>query len=382
MQDMEAFFNDFPQVSKVQWLEQIARDLKDRPIESLRWQVGPDLLVDPLVHADDFAQAMPDASGTLRWEIAQNIAVTTPSEANALALEALQHGAEALRFDLVETPAPTDFEIMFEGVYLDFISLHFAGAGLKTNPGAVFIGLDKLSASRGLDAKQLYGTLAYDPTAASLSDWPYLADLMKHAETTLPRFRLIGLDATQISVNPADAVSELVALLGCANRCFTKLTGQGIAPSTIAANLHVSMALGSSYFFEMARLRAFRLLWLHLLEAWGVAPEYPELEVQFKPDVYDDNLYANMIKAATMAMSAVLGGANRIYVLPYDAGRETQAVYPPALGRRLARNVQHLLKMESGFEDLSADPAAGSYYLETLTNQLAEKAWAEFRDVS
>jgi methylmalonyl-CoA mutase len=79
-----------------------------------------------------------------------------------------------------------------------------------------------------------------------------------------------------------------------------------------------------------------------------------------------------------MSMSAVLGGADRLTVLPYDAGREAQATYPQAFSRRMARNVQHLLKMESGFDQL-ADPAAGSYYIETLTRQLAERAWTEFR---
>lgn len=379
MQDLNAFFSDFPPVSKAQWLEQIARDLKDRPIESLRWQAGPGLVIDPLVHADDFTQPLPDAAGSLRWEIAESIDATTPSECNARAIEALQHGVEALRINFQESPSPSDFETMFEGVYADFIGLHFAGAGLKSNPGAVCLGLDKLATARGFNTAQLRGTLAYDPTEAVLPDWRYLADLIEHTSGALPQFRIIGLDVTKASVKPEDAVNELVSLLDRANRCFEKLTERGVAPEKVAANLHVSLGLGSSYFFEMARLRAFRLLWLHLLEAWGVAPEYPEIEVHFHPDAYDDNLYTNMIKAATMAMSAVLGGANRLYVLPYDAGRESKATYPPAFGRRIARNVQHLLKMESGFEALSADPAAGSYYLETLTNQLAEATWQTFK---
>lgn len=379
MQDLNVFFSDFPPVSKAQWLEQIARDLKDRPIESLRWQAGAGLVIDPLVHADDFAQPLPDAANLLRWEIAESIAAGTPAEANAQAIEALQFGAEALRFELTKLPSPTDFDVLFEGVFPEYISLHFAGHGLQESPGAVIIGLDRLLASRQLAASQLRGTLAYDATAAKLPDWRYLADLIQHTAVAHPNFRLIGLDATGASVKPEDAVGELVSLLKRANLYFVKLTERGIAPETVAANLHVSIGLGSSYFFEMARLRAFRVLWLHLLEAWGVSPEYPELEVHFHPDAYDDNLYANMIKAATMAMSAVLGGANRLFVRSYDAGREAQATYPPAFGRRIARNVQHLLKMESGFEDLSADPAAGSYYLETLTNQLAEATWQTFK---
>ena len=107
-----------------------------------------------------------------------------------------------------------------------------------------------------------------------------------------------------------------------------------------------------------------------------LAPTLPALAVSFRPNAYTDDLYTNMIRATTMSMSAVLGGAARLTVLPYDAGREALATYPQAFSRRIARNVQHLLKMESGFDQLS-DPAAGSYYIETLTRQLADQMWRE-----
>ncbi len=126
-------------------------------------------------------------------------------------------------------------------------------------------------------------------------------------------------------------------------------------------------------------MRAFKLLWLHILKVWNAPLTLPATAVHFNIDAYTDDLYTNMIRATTMAMSAVLGGADRLTVLPYDAGREASAQYPPAFGRRIARNVQHLLQLESGLGDIP-DPAAGSYYIETLTRQLAEAAWKEFRN--
>ena len=101
------------------------------------------------------------------------------------------------------------------------------------------------------------------------------------------------------------------------------------------------------------------------------------VSARFRADVYTDDLHTNMIAATTMAMSAVLGGADRLTVLPFDTGREEQSPYPQAFSRRIARNVQQLLKLESGLAEV-ADPAAGSYYIEQLTRQLAEKAWEEF----
>jgi len=160
------------------------------------------------------------------------------------------------------------------------------------------------------------------------------------------------------------------------NLYLEKLTERGLSPAEAANTLQFSIALGKSYFLEIARIRAFKLLWLNVLKAWGAPLDYPAVEAHFQPEAYSDELHTNMIRATTMAMSAVLGGADRLTVLPYDAGREAQATYSQSFSRRIARNVQHLLKMESFFHEIP-DAAAGSYYIEKLTQQLAEKAWAE-----
>jgi methylmalonyl-CoA mutase len=175
-------------------------------------------------------------------------------------------------------------------------------------------------------------------------------------------------------------VDELTVLLQLGNQYLTKMHERGLSPAQTAAQLHFSIAIGDHYFLEMAKLRAFRQLWLHVLQSWNAPLQYPYISVSFKPAVYQDDLYTNLIRATTMAMSAVLGGANRLTVMPYDEGREALASYPPAFGRRMARNVQHLLKMECHLDE-AIDAMAGSYYLETLTRQLGEKAWqrnAEF----
>jgi methylmalonyl-CoA mutase len=168
-----------------------------------------------------------------------------------------------------------------------------------------------------------------------------------------------------------------VGSLRRANTYLSKLSERGIAPSEVAAALQFSDSVGKSYFYEIARLRAFKLLWFNVLNAWGIPLQSPCVAVQFQPEAYTDELYTNMVRGTTMAMSAVMGGAARLSVLPYDAGRETQSERSAAFSRRIARNVQHLLKMESSLHEI-ADPAAGSYYIERLTHQLAEQAWAAF----
>ncbi|MEZ4891464.1 MAG: methylmalonyl-CoA mutase family protein [Saprospiraceae bacterium] len=131
-------------------------------------------------------------------------------------------------------------------------------------------------------------------------------------------------------------------------------------------------------FFEIAKLRALRLLWFNLLKAWEIPLKAPVVHASINSESYSDNLYSNMISGTTAAMSAIMGGVDRLTVLPYDSGRESVATYPKAFSRRIARNVQHLLKLESNLHELN-DPAAGSYYIEHLSAKIAEKAWQEFK---
>ncbi|MBX2891759.1 MAG: hypothetical protein KF734_12565 [Saprospiraceae bacterium] len=369
------FFSDFPPVSKEAWLRQIAKDLKGRPLEELDWMLDEGLRVSPFAHADDFAQPpTPMLGRPTHWEICEDVLVADPVAANRQALEALEGGAEGLRFIFETSPDWADFQQVFEKIHLDFIGLHFAGAGVRGNPGLVLGFLERLAQQRDTPPQRLCGSFAYDPaTSAGIVDWRYLVDLLGFANTQFPRFKL-----ATIAVNSSPSAETLGAGLKHANLYFQKLTERGLSASAVAGALQLSVVIEKSYFLEIARIRALKLLWLNALQAWGAPLEYPVVEVSFRPEAYSDELYTNMIRATTMAMSAVLGGADRLTVLPYDEGREALATYSKPFSRRIARNVQHLLKME-GFFDEIPDAAAGSYYIEQLTQQLAERAWASFR---
>jgi len=368
---MKNLFSEFPQVSKADWLRQITKDLKDKPLEELNWTMPNGLVVSPFVHADDFDKPPATLSEQPNtWEICEDIRVGDPAVANRQALDALEGGAEGLCFWLDRPLERTDFEQLLQGIHLDFIGLHFAGTAVSQNPGMVLGLLENLAQQSGLSCTQLKGSLAYDPVPVSkIVDWRYMADLLEYTRDRFPRFKIIKVGVVE--------ETELSVLLRNANIYLQKLSERGIPIADIAQVMQFAVPLGKSYFVEIARLRALKLLWFNLLNAWKAPLQPPFIAVSFQTEAYSDDLYTNMIRATTMAMSAVQGGASRLTVLPYDAGREEVASYPQAFGRRIARNVQHLLKMESAL-DAVADPAAGSYYIETLTEQLAEKAWAEF----
>lgn len=360
--------SEFPPVSKAEWLNQVAKDLKGRPMEELLWTRADGSVFTPFVHADDFQQPPASLESTdNNWEIVEEIQVSDPVTANRQALEALEGGAESLCFVLHSTPDAATFGQLLDGIYLDYIGLHFAGKAVDTNPGIFLALLESLAAQKGISTTALKGSLAYDPVpVSSVVDWRYLAELIEYARTKFPQFKLIRV-AASADTNLKDTILH-------ANTYLKNLSEKGLSVSEISQTMEFSIAIGKSYFVEIARIRALKLLWLNLLQAWKAPLKYPSIAVQYQPETYTDDLYTNMIRATTMAMSAVQGGAARLTVLPYDAGRESQAKYPATFSRRIARNVQHLLKMESALDAVS-DPSAGSYYIETLTRQMAEKAW-------
>lgn len=368
-------FNEFPAVTKEEWLQKISKDLKGTTLEDLSWPLAEGLIVDPFAHADDFPvppQPLDIAAHT--WEICEDIPVSDPEVARQMALAALEGGAEGLCFWLESPVDAEDFARMLDGIYLDFAGLHFAGPGVDANPALVLSHLSQIALGKGLKTASLRGSLAYDPALHhERVDWRYLADLLQFASERFPGFSMITVHAASDNT----PVDDLVSLLRQGQLYLQKMSERGIAPEQTLAHIQFSVPIGSSYFYEMAKIRAFRLLWLHLLKAWKTPLQFPYIAVRFREQQYTDDIYTNMIRGTTMAMSAVIGGADRLTVLPYDAERQAMATYPPAFGRRIARNVQQLLKMESGFDALS-DPAAGSYYIEKLTLQLAAAAWKKF----
>lgn len=365
---------EFPFVSKADWLAQIQKDLKGGQPEGLNWVLNERITISPLLAASDFPELPAPLSTGSGWEISENVDAADPVLANAQALEALRAGAEGLNFYLHTAPDQQFMSLLLKDVYIDFIGLHFSGPGMVANPGAILALLAGLAEERGIPVAQLKGSLAYNPIVQTeRPDWRYLKELIELGNEQFPGFRLLSLSATADSPD-----TELAGLLSLANQYLERLTQHGLSPAAAAATMVCTVEVGPLYFVEIAKLRALKVLWLNLLKGWEAQGGYPFISATFASSAYADALYTNMIRATTMAMSSVLGGANQLTVKPYDEGRESLAQHAQSFGRRIARNVQHLLKMESGLDQV-VDPAAGSYYIGNLTNEIAGKAWDLFR---
>ncbi|HPR62382.1 MAG TPA: methylmalonyl-CoA mutase family protein, partial [Prolixibacteraceae bacterium] len=175
-------------------------------------------------------------------------------------------------------------------------------------------------------------------------------------------------------------VQELGFSLAMGAEYLTLLTEAGLNIDDVACNVKFNFGVGANYFMEIAKLRAARMLWAKVVEAYG-----PKCECSAKMLIHSENTifnktvydpYVNMLRTQTEAMSAVLGGTDSMTVLPFNAIYEESTPF----SERIARNQQILLKEESHFDKI-ADPAAGSYYIETLTDSISEQAWKLFLDV-
>lgn len=377
MDKTQNLFDAFPGNSARDWRAKAEQDLRGKPLDDLRWHLGPGIDLEPFYHPDDLDMTWPplDRPGERSWEIGELIDVREPRQANAALLEGLANGVEAPLLILRRSFSDEELKSLLQDVQPSLISLHFTQPFPDRDPPAL---LRRLHPLLGEEAEQTPGSIDYDP----MLDWadpPYeaLAAAIRFAGEHLPRFRVLQINGLRFHSGPENAAQELALILAKGCEYLAQLQARDILPATANRCLQFSVALSTSYFVEIAKLRALRLLWANVLDAYGAGTEPAPLVAHLAEESQGDDQYTNMIKAGTQTMAAVIGGADRLYVRPADF-----TPYQPGtpFTRRVARNVQHLLRLES-YLDRVADPGAGSYYIEQLTEQLAEQAWESFRQI-
>jgi methylmalonyl-CoA mutase len=204
--------------------------------------------------------------------------------------------------------------------------------------------------------------------------------LIQTIRKRLPGFRTITINGHLFHNAGATLVQELAFSLASGNEYMANLTSKGLPADTVSASLQFSFGIGSNYFMEIAKLRAARLLWTAVVEQYR--PENPESSRMFihsttslwNKTVYDP--YVNLLRTTTEGMSAAIGNTDSMSILPFDFPYKDES----EISRRIARNQQLILK-EEAYLDKIVDPAAGSYYIESLTHSIAMHAWELFQSV-
>ena len=400
----EPLFSAFLPVSREEWEDQIRKDLKGADYEKkLVWKTLEGFRVQPYYMAEDLKNisylegrpgVFPFVGGSRAygndWEIRQDIRVSDPVEANRKALEALERGAEAIGFVFNIGHPGSDkacvdkLDRLVQDIDPEKVPLYFEGfpcaAGLPA-------WLYEFCTGRGSHPEKISGSAGIDPlgdTCATGKDPAEGMDRLAHVFTgwkdKLKSYRLITVHTSAVHHAGASLVQELAFGLAMGQEYLSFLTGRGFDVRQVAPRIQFSMVTGSHYFLEIARLRAARYLWSRILEAWGLEPgRIPPMHLhcitsQRNRTIYDP--YVNMLRSTTEAMAAVLGGTSSLSVEPFDILFRD----PSAFSERISRNTQIILKEEAYFNKV-ADPAAGSYYLENLTDSMIGASWDLFLEV-
>ena len=394
---------DFAPVSKQAWKDKIIADLKGADFDKkLVWRTPEGFSVQPFYRREDLKGLkttvsapgqFPYVRGTRTnndWCVRQNIcACKNARKANAKALEVLNKGINSLGFCLDKDKLTYHFiKTLLNGIAADCIAINFTICPCAAAKLANI--LVRYYGRMGYDTKHMVGSINVDPIKGMLLKGKALtreqiaAKLaeVEHAAKSLPNYRVIGVNSVILNNSGAYAAQELAYALAWGAEYMTMLTEAGV-PNYRAANaIRFNMGIGGNYFMEIAKFRAGRLLWAKIVEAYkqpifttalrNAAKMNVSAETsRFNMTIFD--AYVNLLRSQTETMSAALAGVDEITVTPFDVTYEQ----PTDFSERIARNQQLLLKEEAHFDKV-VDPAAGSYYLENLTDSLAAEAWKQF----
>jgi len=352
---MEKLFSEFKPSTTNDWKTQIIKDLKGGDLSKLTWHNPNGFEVQPFYTSEDLREEKTPLFAHTGWEICEEILVSNEKEANAKALKALQGGASALHFKLNR---PVDLKVLLEDISIEHIELSFVLNYPDPNFKVRFHSyLDEKNIASG----KLSGSISFDAIArlAETGNW-YTGE-----EADL-NFKNAWINASLYQDAGATQSFELACALAHAHEYLMKL-GQ-------KRKFRFTIGIGSDLFGELAKLRVLRKLWAIIAKEYKAEEEIYIHAVNSGINQSSFDAYNNMLRTTTEGMSAVLGGCNSLTLEAYNRSFESTSDF----SERIARNQQMIFKEES-YLDRVADVGAGSYYIESLTDEIAAKAWEEFK---
>ncbi|MBP7497549.1 MAG: methylmalonyl-CoA mutase small subunit [Bacteroidales bacterium] len=389
--DSKNLFEEFPEQSQVQWEEVIKADLKgadyakkliSKTIEGI--DIKPYYTTENLKtikHIGGQPDIYPFVRGykseTNNWLICEDINETDINKANKLALEGISKGADAIRFNAGLVNNTEELTTLLTGIDLNSIPVHFTKSKSYTKLLDFFL---EYIEKNSFNKAKVRGSFDFDALSYLLLNGDFYdseekiftdaLSLIKRGGQSIPEFKFININGQYFHNGGASIIEELSFSLASASEYIVKLMERDLDFDLIVSKLYFTFATGQNYFAELAKLRAFRLVWTAFAEYYKPKKDSSyrinihSCTSQFTMTCYDP--YNNILRSTIEAMSAVFGGCDMLTVYPFDS------VYkkPDEFSIRIARNIQIILKNET-HSDKVADPAAGAYFIESLTDSIA-----------
>jgi len=408
------------------WQDMAAKELRGRSPEDLTWNTLEGIAVKPLYTEEDTADlphmgTVPGQEPFTRgvkatmyagrpWTIRQYAGFSTAEESNAFYRKALAAGQQgvSVAFDLathrgydsdhprvegdvgkagVAIDSVEDMKILFDGIPLDKISVSMTMNGAVIPILANFIVTGE---EQGHDRSLLAGTIQNDILKEFMVRNTYIyppepsmriiSDIIEYTSNEMPKFNSISISGYHMQEAGANLVQELAYTLADGREYVRAAINAGMDVDKFAGRLSFFFAIGMNFFMEAAKLRAARLLWHRIMDEFGAQnPRSKMLRTHCQTSgvsLQEQDPYNNVIRTAYEAMAAALGGTQSLHTNALDEA----IALPTEFSARIARNTQLILQEETGITNV-VDPLAGSYYVESLTAELADKAWALIEEV-
>jgi methylmalonyl-CoA mutase len=358
-------FQDFNAVSSKQWKQQIQFELKGADYnDTLIWESLEGIKVKPFYHSDDSISTYTSNTNTTAFTILQQIFVHDIQMSNKKAKESLNRGAESILFTIESDKI--DIAKLMTNLPLENVVYYF---------NLPFISTEYVKSLNDFATTNSYNfIIQIDPIGQLCKDGNWFenlnSDIQKLNEISKnSRSSFLNIQAGIYQNSGANMVQQLAYTLAHSNEYFNRI-------SVINQPITIEIAVGTNYFFEIAKLRALRLLFNTLAIEYNHNFDCHIIATPTKRNktIYDYNV--NMLRTTTECMSAILGGANAVSNLAYDAIYHKDNEF----GDRISRNQLLILKEESYFDKVNNAPD-GAYYIESLTDQLAEKALELFKEI-
>jgi len=424
--DSAAPASEFPAASVDQWKRAAAKSAPEGDLGKLDWHTPDGIVVKPLYTAADLAglpytDTLPGFAPFVRgpqptmyavrpWTIRQYAGFSTAEESNAFYRKALAAGGQgvSVAFDLathrgydsdhprvsgdvgkagVAIDSVEDMKILFDGIPLDKVSVSMTmnGAVLPVLAGYVVA-----AEEQGVSQEQLSGTIQNDILKEFMVRNTYIfppepsmriiGDIIEYTAQKMPRFNSISISGYHMQEAGANQALELAFTLADGQEYVRTALAKGLGVDEFAPRLSFFWAIGMNFYLEVAKMRAARLLWCRIMTAFGATnPKSLMLRTHCQTSGWsltEQDPYNNVVRTTVEAMAAVFGGTQSLHTNSFDEA----IALPTETSSRIARNTQLIIQEETHITNV-VDPWAGSYMMESLTQQMADAAWALIEEV-
>ncbi|MYZ51665.1 methylmalonyl-CoA mutase [Malikia spinosa] len=418
--------SEFKPATLADWEKAAQKSVKDGSLDKLNWLTPDGITVKPLYTAEDvkelpFTNTLPGFEPFIRgpqatmyavrpWTIRQYAGFSTAEESNAFYRKALAAGGQgvSVAFDLathrgydsdhprvtgdvgkagVAIDSVEDMKILFDGIPLDKVSVSMTmnGAVLPVLAGYVVA-----AEEQGVSQDQLAGTIQNDILKEFMVRNTYIyppepsmkiiGDIIEYTAQKMPKFNSISISGYHMQEAGANQVLEMAFTLADGKEYVKTAIAKGMDVDAFAGRLSFFWAVGMNFYLEIAKMRAARLLWARIMKGFDAKnPKSLMLRTHSQTSGWsltEQDPYNNVVRTTIEAMAAVFGGTQSLHTNSLDEA----IALPTEFSSRIARNTQLIIQEETHITNV-VDPWAGSYLMESLTQEMADKAWAIIEEV-